>query len=71
LTERFYAFEDARKLAANDPEVDLTGEGPAYTPSDEVFEEEFLAEEGQENAAAPAAVVADIPQQSTPQQPKA
>ncbi|OHE98808.1 hypothetical protein CORC01_05897 [Colletotrichum orchidophilum] len=32
LTERFYLWEDARKLAENDPEVDLSGEGEAYTP---------------------------------------
>lgn len=70
LTERFYAWEDARKLAVNDPEVDLSGEGPAFTPSDELFEDEYVAEEGQEKAATDA-VVADIPQQSASQQPKA
>ncbi|KAI0478817.1 MRP-L47-domain-containing protein [Xylariaceae sp. FL0804] len=32
LTERFYAWEDARTLAETDPEVDLSGEGTAYTP---------------------------------------
>lgn len=46
LTERYYSWEDARKLAVNDPEVDLSGDGPAYTPSEEVFEDELLAEEG-------------------------
>lgn len=30
LTERWYAWEHARKLAMNDKTVDLTGEGPAY-----------------------------------------
>ncbi|KAK1594382.1 mitochondrial 39-S ribosomal protein L47 (MRP-L47)-domain-containing protein [Colletotrichum navitas] len=32
LTERFYVWEDARKLAEEDPEVDLSGEGEAYMP---------------------------------------
>ncbi|EFQ27625.1 uncharacterized protein GLRG_02769 [Colletotrichum graminicola M1.001] len=32
LTERFYVWEDARRLAEEDPEVDLSGEGEAYTP---------------------------------------
>jgi len=42
LTERFYSWEDARKLAANDPEVDLSGISPAYhAPS-------FLEEEPEE-----------------------
>lgn len=30
LLERWYAFEDARKLARHDPTVDLTGEDIAY-----------------------------------------
>ncbi|OBT52028.1 hypothetical protein VE04_07427 [Pseudogymnoascus sp. 24MN13] len=38
LTERYYSWEDARKLAAGDPEVDLSGEGPAHTPSLDAFE---------------------------------
>lgn len=32
LTERYYAWSEARELAENDPEVDLSGNGPAYTP---------------------------------------
>lgn len=34
LTERWYAWEDARKIAATDPEVNLAPEGgePAYNP---------------------------------------
>jgi large subunit ribosomal protein L47 len=46
LTERFYAWEDARTLALEDPEIDLSGKGNAYTPSgyrnEDVFEEEIL-----------------------------
>ena len=33
LRERWYAWEDARKLAAQDPSVDLSGDGPAYQES--------------------------------------
>ncbi|GAB1318812.1 54S ribosomal protein L4 mitochondrial [Madurella fahalii] len=43
LTERFYAWEDAVKLAENDPEVNLSGDGPAFTPSDFLLEEEQAA----------------------------
>lgn len=43
LTERFYAWEDAVKLAENDPEVNLSNEGAPYTPSE--FLEEELADE--------------------------
>ncbi|KAI9746195.1 MAG: 54S ribosomal protein L4 mitochondrial [Claussenomyces sp. TS43310] len=37
LTERYYSWDEARKLARSDPEVDLSGEGLAYMPSN--FEE--------------------------------
>ncbi|KAI1476357.1 MRP-L47-domain-containing protein [Daldinia eschscholtzii] len=33
LTERFYVWEDARKLAETDPEIDLTNTDRPYTPS--------------------------------------
>ena len=35
LTERWYVFEDARKLAEDDPEIMLSeyGKGPMYTPA--------------------------------------
>ncbi|KAJ2907391.1 uncharacterized protein MKZ38_003248 [Zalerion maritima] len=43
LTERWYAWEDAVKLAKEDPEIDLTaGEGQAYTPRDYLSEEEIV-----------------------------
>jgi hypothetical protein len=44
LTERYYAWEDARKLAESDPEINLAGggkNGPVFTPS-EYFEEEVV-----------------------------
>ncbi|KAH0555996.1 54S ribosomal protein L4 mitochondrial [Trichoglossum hirsutum] len=34
LTERWYSWEDARKIARADSEVDLSGNGPAYKPQD-------------------------------------
>ncbi|CAJ2513804.1 Uu.00g019230.m01.CDS01 [Anthostomella pinea] len=34
LTERYYLWEDARKLGEADPEVNLSAIGNAYTPSD-------------------------------------
>lgn len=53
LTERFYAWEDARKLAQQDPEVDLSGVGPAYTPEGAHLEPEEVAweEVNEQNAA--------------------
>lgn len=33
LTERFYVWEDAVKLAEEDPEIDLSGNGPAFQPT--------------------------------------
>lgn len=51
LTERYYSWEDARKLAKDDQEVDLSGEGPAHTPSLDDFEVEPLTEEELELAA--------------------
>lgn len=52
LTERYYAWEDARKLAEQDEEIDLSGTGPAYAPSDAHLEEAALDEEFEEQSAA-------------------
>lgn len=32
LTERYYLWEDAHKLARIDPDIDLSGQGEAYVP---------------------------------------
>ncbi|KAI5836841.1 mitochondrial 39-S ribosomal protein L47 (MRP-L47)-domain-containing protein [Morchella snyderi] len=40
LTERYYAWQEAQAIAATDPDVDLSGDRPAYSPKD--FEEETL-----------------------------
>ncbi|KAI9678356.1 MAG: 54S ribosomal protein L4 mitochondrial [Caeruleum heppii] len=34
LTERYYAWDEARKVGRSDPEVNLSGDGPAYAPRD-------------------------------------
>lgn len=38
LTERFYSWRDAEEVAKNDPEINLSEDGPIYVPKD--FEEE-------------------------------
>lgn len=48
LTERFYAWEDAVKLAETDPEVNLSGDGPAFTPSEYYEGEEVAGEQEQQ-----------------------
>lgn len=32
LTERYYLWEDAYQLAQEDPEINLSGQGPTYAP---------------------------------------
>lgn len=41
LTERWYLWEDARKLAENDPEIDLTNPTNPFTPKDYLEEHEY------------------------------
>jgi hypothetical protein len=48
LTERFYNWEDAVKLAKEDPEINLSGKGPAYTPMvDYVYEDVLETDEAE------------------------
>lgn len=47
LTERQYVWEDALKLADSDPEIDLSGEGPAFTPKQFLEDGEEYADGGQ------------------------
>ncbi|KAK4165996.1 mitochondrial 39-S ribosomal protein L47 (MRP-L47)-domain-containing protein [Cladorrhinum sp. PSN259] len=73
LTERFYAWEDAVELAKHDPEVDLTGKGPAFIPS-QYLEEEAAVEEATEQAVAaeiaeavdPSTIPSEKPQTEAP-----
>jgi len=37
LTERWYAWENANRVAATDEEVNLSDEGPAYQPKMVMF----------------------------------
>ena len=46
LTERFYVWEDAVDLAQSDPEIDLSGNGPAFRPAAYLEEEPAAAIEG-------------------------
>jgi large subunit ribosomal protein L47 len=60
LTERQYAWEDAVKLAENDPEINLSGAGPAFTPSEYLEEyEEPVAEAAEAGDGAAKETVAD------------
>lgn len=51
LTERWYLWEDARKLAEKDPEIDLNNEQHPFTPQD-VYEHEsaFVADDQAQTA---------------------
>jgi large subunit ribosomal protein L47 len=44
LTERYYVWEDATKLAKEDPEINLSGEGQIYTPKEFLVEEDPVEE---------------------------
>lgn len=55
LTERYYSWQEAEKLAREDPEIDFSGNVPLYTSEDfieeeteEVAEGELAVDEGQE-----------------------
>lgn len=52
LTERYYSWRDAEGIAKDDPEVNLSGDGPVYTPS-EFMEEEPVAEAGKKSETRP------------------
>lgn len=56
LTERYYAWEDARRVAINDPEVNLmaTEDSPAYTPKLYGDDDELPTEEPEEHPKAAA-----------------
>jgi hypothetical protein len=40
LTERYYSWKEAEELVKTDPEFDLSGNGPVWTPVDFVEEED-------------------------------
>jgi len=45
LTERYYSWKDALEVGKNDPELDLSGEGPVYRPRDYAEGEQFEPED--------------------------
>ncbi len=59
LSERYYSWRDAEVLAKNDPEIDLSGEGPAYNPSN--FVEEYVPAEEEASAELDVKPEQDIP----------
>jgi large subunit ribosomal protein L47 len=62
LTERYYSWQDAEAIARNDPEVDLSGEGPIYNPTD--FVDEHTPEDE-------LSLESDVkPEQDTPMEPE-
>ncbi|KAL8382725.1 hypothetical protein RB595_006490 [Gaeumannomyces hyphopodioides] len=62
LTERYYAWEDAVKLAKEDPEINMSGEGPMYTPSS-YYEEELVNPTPEEAAPADVEIAEKPPSQ--------
>ncbi|TQN68074.1 54S ribosomal protein L4 [Colletotrichum shisoi] len=66
LTERFYVWEDARRLAEEDPEIDLSGEGEVYKPLSEVIQDptsnKYRADGGE-------AAAVDLPVAEAPDKP--
>ncbi|KAI0387508.1 MRP-L47-domain-containing protein [Hypomontagnella monticulosa] len=79
LTERFYLWEDARKLAETDPEVDLGNTNHPYTPGSYLEEEDVQSaeagegqQEGSEKSAAETVDPSTLPPSATEtQQPSA
>jgi large subunit ribosomal protein L47 len=61
LTERYYSWRDAEIIAKNDPEINLSGDGPVYIPSD--FVEGDVMEEEQFEAAEAAEAAEGQPEQ--------
>jgi large subunit ribosomal protein L47 len=49
LSERYYSWREAEIIAQQDPEIDLSGAGPLYTPME--FEQDYEALESPEEDA--------------------
>ncbi|KUJ10237.1 54S ribosomal protein L4, mitochondrial [Mollisia scopiformis] len=65
LTERYYSWRDAENVAKSDPEINLSGKGPIYTPTD--FIEDEITQHEAEPSAEPAPKSEAKPEQiSTP-----
>ncbi|RKF55244.1 54S ribosomal protein L4, mitochondrial [Golovinomyces cichoracearum] len=59
LTERYYAWSEAKELAKSDSEVDLSGNGPAYRPKS-FYEENELPETQDDVGGLPPKIETDI-----------
>ncbi|KAI3318637.1 MRP-L47-domain-containing protein [Xylariaceae sp. AK1471] len=69
LTERWYLWEDARKLAEKDPEVDLSNTQSPFTPKDYLEEQEIALEgnnQDQPAEQAPSGFMAEEPRVTKP-----
>lgn len=53
LTERYYSWQQAEFLAKDDPEIDLSGNGPVYNPMEFEEEAEFPEEESLQSEVKP------------------
>ncbi|KAI0548786.1 mitochondrial 39-S ribosomal protein L47 (MRP-L47)-domain-containing protein [Xylaria curta] len=70
LTERWYLWEDARKLAQTDPEIDLNNVQSPFTPKDYLEENEIALDDNSQNAAAeqvPSGFMAEEPKLTRPE----
>ncbi|KAI1133758.1 mitochondrial 39-S ribosomal protein L47 (MRP-L47)-domain-containing protein [Nemania abortiva] len=70
LTERWYLWEDARKLAETDPEIDLGNVRSPFKPKDYLEEHEFEPEENNPDQSAkqsPSGFMAEEPRVTTPE----
>ncbi|KAI1744143.1 mitochondrial 39-S ribosomal protein L47 (MRP-L47)-domain-containing protein [Xylaria scruposa] len=70
LTERWYLWEDARKLAQKDPEIDLNNVQSPFTPKDYLEENEITLDGNSQNAAAeqaPSGFMAEEPKLTRPE----
>ncbi|KAI0861877.1 MRP-L47-domain-containing protein [Xylaria cubensis] len=69
LTERWYLWEDARKLAQTDPEIDLNNVQSPFTPKD-YLEEKIPLDDNSQNATteqAPSGFMAEEPRLTRPE----
>ncbi|KAI0396367.1 mitochondrial 39-S ribosomal protein L47 (MRP-L47)-domain-containing protein [Xylariaceae sp. FL0594] len=65
LTERWYVWEDARKLAENDPEIDLNNTESPFTPSAH-FEAEGTPKQNEQAGQEPSGFMAEEATPATP-----
>ncbi|TVY29529.1 54S ribosomal protein, mitochondrial [Lachnellula hyalina] len=62
LTERYYSWREAEKVAQQDPEVNLSGDGPAYMPVDFIEEEDAFTDESEYDPSPETGAALDLPE---------